>query len=82
MTLSYRDEQAIRNAIRNGNSHDLAEAVRDLPTYTNFDEVKRVVDDAPGGHRYTRLNRIEMDCVTVWRGLGNRPEVDEYCDEW
>ena len=80
MALNYRDEQAIRSAIRSGSGHDLAEAVRELPAYTNFDEVKRVVEDAPGGQRYTRLNRIEMDCVTIWRGVGNRPDVDEYCD--
>lgn len=62
--MTYLDELAIKEAVRNQDGKLLASTVHDMP-FPSFDEIKATVLETPGGSQLVAGNRIELGRVWI-----------------
>jgi hypothetical protein len=72
--LSFSQEQRVRDALRYGDGELLADVVRN-GHFMDYEELKRFIEEQPGGYRHVSWRGIQLGDVTVVDRYG-RPKVE------
>ncbi len=72
--MTYLQELAIREAVRNGDGRLMAETINELPGYVDFSDVQAAVEAAPGSWDAVRWDGLHVGNTVVQDRYG-RPAI-------